>query len=283
MGDYINENFDLAALLMIETLDVRKFAEDDPAIPVSEYYDKLSEVLARASEVIKSLDQFINLDGDRDARRNLNIMINLLDTLRCSKFVVDLHAILRSYEQEGNWRLAATQARAVKGGINDFFRLIYDARVKPSANGDSGKTVYSEHITLIAAIRLLDNEETNRKATILAVDDSAIVLKSLWQILSDEFKVLTLPKPTELEELLHKQKPDLFLLDYLMPELNGFDLIPIIRNFPEHKDTPIIFLTSDGTIDNVTAAMALGACDFMVKPFNAETLRAKIRSHIAKK
>jgi putative two-component system response regulator len=65
-----------------------------------------------------------------------------------------------------------------------------------------------------------------------------------------------------------------------MPGLNGFELVPIIRNFDKHKDTPIIFLTSEGTIDNVTAALALGACDFTVKPFNPEVLREKIAKHI---
>ena len=68
-----------------------------------------------------------------------------------------------------------------------------------------------------------------------------------------------------------------------MPELNGFDLIPIIRSFKEHKDTPIVFLTSKRTIDNVTAALALGASDFIAKPFNPDFLREKIKKYIVRK
>jgi DNA-binding response OmpR family regulator len=69
----------------------------------------------------------------------------------------------------------------------------------------------------------------------------------------------------------------------MMPDINGFELIPIIRSYAEHKDTPVIFLTSIGTIDNVTAAIALGASDFIVKPFNPESLREKVSKHIVRK
>ena len=91
-----------------------------------------------------------------------------------------------------------------------------------------------------------------------------------------------LPKPTEIEKVLEKLTPDLFLLDCQMPELNGFDIVPIIRRFNKHKNTPIVFLTSLGTVDNVSAAIALGACDYIVKPFKPNILREKITKHIDK-
>ena len=125
-------------------------------------------------------------------------------------------------------------------------------------------------------------ELKNSKPIILAVDDSSVILKAVSSILSDGYKVFTISKPTELEKVLQKLSPDLFLLDYKMPEINGFDLIPVIRSFEKHKSTPIIFLTSEGNFDNVTAAMALGACDFIVKPFKPDTLREKIVKHIIK-
>ena len=128
----------------------------------------------------------------------------------------------------------------------------------------------------------LDEEEQNRKKIILAVDDSPVILKSVLSVLSDVYKVYTLPKPTELEKILQKLTPDLFLLDYQMPEINGFELIPIIRNFEEHKDTPIIILTSMGTDDTLTTAIALGASDFVVKPFQPDILREKIAMHIVR-
>jgi two-component system chemotaxis response regulator CheY len=92
-----------------------------------------------------------------------------------------------------------------------------------------------------------------------------------------------LTKPTEVKESLTRITPDLFLLDCNMPGMSGFDLIPIIREFPEHKETPIVFLTAEGTVDHLTAAMHMGVSDFIVKPFNAKSLREKIDSYIVKK
>ena len=104
-----------------------------------------------------------------------------------------------------------------------------------------------------------------------------------WENVSKIYKVFKLPKPEMLESVLAQVTPDLFLLDYRMPGLSGFDLIPIIRRFEEHKDTPVIFLTSEGTMDHVSAAMALGACDFIVKPFQADMLCQKVAKHIVRK
>jgi DNA-binding response OmpR family regulator len=118
---------------------------------------------------------------------------------------------------------------------------------------------------------------------ILAVDDSPDILTAILSILGGEYKVVPLADPTQVEGTLGQVTPELILLDYQMPKLSGFDLIPVIRGLAEHRETPIMFLTSEGTIDNVSAAMALGACDFMVKPFRAETLREKVAKRIARR
>jgi len=121
------------------------------------------------------------------------------------------------------------------------------------------------------------------KQMVLAVDDSPVVLKTISSVLSDTYKVFVLPKPTKIQDVLQKLTPELFLLDYKMPELSGFELIPIIRSFEKHKETPIIFLTSAGTIENVSAALTLGACDFILKPVKPDILREKIATHIVRK
>ena len=118
---------------------------------------------------------------------------------------------------------------------------------------------------------------------ILAVDDSAVMLKTISSLLSKEYKVYGMTDPTRLEIFLKQITPELFLLDYKMPLRSGFDLIPIIRGFKEHKETPIIFLTSEGTSDHVSGALSLGACDFMVKPFQENILLEKIAKHIVRK
>ena len=126
-------------------------------------------------------------------------------------------------------------------------------------------------------------EETVRKPQILAVDDTQVILKTISLALGDDYYVFTLSDPMLVEKYLQQMKPDLILLDYKMPGLNGFDLVPIIRKFEEHKDTPIIFLTSMGTNDNILTAASLGASDFIVKPFKADVLREKVAKLIAQK
>ncbi|MCL2218862.1 MAG: response regulator [Chitinispirillia bacterium] len=127
---------------------------------------------------------------------------------------------------------------------------------------------------------MFDGLDDDDKPRILAVDDVPSMLRTINYALRDKYKVYTLPKPEMLKKYLNTVTPDLFLLDYKMPTISGIDLIPIIREFPEHKDTPIIFLTSEGTADNLTAAIAIGACDYILKPFEPNMLREKIEKHL---
>jgi DNA-binding response OmpR family regulator len=124
------------------------------------------------------------------------------------------------------------------------------------------------------------SETSSTKRIVLAVDDAPDILRTIHSMLHVKYKVYTLPKPEKLSKLLRDITPDLFLIDYKMPSISGFDLISVIREFPEHKETPVIFLTSEGTFDNISTAVDLGACDFIAKPFEMDVLRGKIERHI---
>ena len=270
------EYFDLPGLLKHGDLDIRNFADTYTA-SAEEYFKILSKFIRHSPVVKIALSKFADRDLDKDAYRNLEEMTFLLKDMGCDMFISDLYAILGAYDT-GNWRLAAYHAGKILDDFNGFHLRIEETKRtrKPETSPDTS-------LSLKEYIRCLDEEESNRKMIILAVDDSPVVLKSLSSVLGEEYKVYTLPKPTELKTVLQKLTPDLFLLDYQMPEINGFDLIPIIRSFKEHKDTPVVFLTSQRSIDNVTAALALGASDFIAKPFNPDVLREKIKKYIVRK
>jgi len=123
-------------------------------------------------------------------------------------------------------------------------------------------------------------ESSSTKRIVLAVDDAPDILRAVHSMLHVKYKVYTLPKPEKLPKLLRDVTPDLFLIDYKMPSISGFDLIALIREFPEHKETPVIFMTSEGTFDNISTAVDLGAVDFIAKPFEMDVLRGKIERHI---
>jgi len=121
------------------------------------------------------------------------------------------------------------------------------------------------------------------KPIVLSIDDNPSILQAVNALLEEHYTVYTMPEVKEepvLTKLLKKITPDLFLLDCNMPVFNGFDLVHIIRKFPDHEDTPIIFLTSEGTVDHISTAVYMGVCDYIVKPINKEVLREKIALHL---
>jgi len=118
------------------------------------------------------------------------------------------------------------------------------------------------------------------KPIIMAVDDNPSVLRTIKAILDDDYKVFTITEPQFLHETLKRVTPDLFLLDCKMPIIDGFELVPIIRKTPLHHETPIVFLTSEGTVDNLSVAMSLGSSDFLVKPIDEEILKQKVKASL---
>jgi len=124
------------------------------------------------------------------------------------------------------------------------------------------------------------DEGTSNKPSVLVVDDVASMLRAIQYALRDRYKVFILSKSEDALDFLRTKTPDLIILDYLMPVLNGFDLIPMIRALPDHQSTPIIIITTEGTKDHVNEALTIGASDFIVKPFKPKELNDKVSKHI---
>jgi CheY-like chemotaxis protein len=270
-------DFSLTALLKQGDVNMRRIAGEDKKLTAGEYFRMLSQFLDLAPLVSDAVKKFADNEADVKEWKNIEAMIALFQDLGCDTYIPDLYAISNA-RGKGDHRLAAFHANKIGQTFDDLYlRIMYAKTAKKTAGFPDADT------TLWSCLKRLDEEEANRKMLVLAVDDSPAILEAVSAVLSDEYKVFKLPKPTMFENVLKQMTPELFLLDYLMPELNGFELIPIIRGFEEHKDTPIIFLTSEGTIDNVTAAIGFGVCDFIVKPFHPEQLREKVAKHIVRK
>jgi len=132
----------------------------------------------------------------------------------------------------------------------------------------------------VAASRVGKEKDDSGKPRILAIDDVVSILKTIKTALHPNYIVHTISRPESVLDFLRIRKPDLILLDYLMPTYNGFELIPMIRELPGYEDTPIIMLTSEGNLSHIKEAISLGACDFIVKPFKEDELNEKIAKHI---
>ncbi|NJD19553.1 MAG: response regulator [Gemmatimonadetes bacterium] len=80
-----------------------------------------------------------------------------------------------------------------------------------------------------------------------------------------------------LDALDSPQPPDVFLLDLMMPEASGMDVLDSIRSHPHHRHTPVIILTAKGQDADRDAALEAGADDFVTKPFSPRKLLSRIQ------
>ena len=116
--------------------------------------------------------------------------------------------------------------------------------------------------------------------TIFVVDDNNVNLLSADEALSKNYRVFTMPSAASLFELLEDIKPDLILLDILMPEMDGFDVLKLLRANPKYVDVPVIFLTSRTDTSTESLGFELGAVDFISKPFSRPVLLNRIKAHL---
>lgn len=112
---------------------------------------------------------------------------------------------------------------------------------------------------------------------ILIVEDDYAIADSLQAMLQVKgYGVLFAPDGQAAVEVARKEIPDVILLDILLPKLDGFDVCRILKADPKTKDIRIIVATGLGRMGDVETAFAAGACDYIIKPFDAERLLKKI-------
>lgn len=115
------------------------------------------------------------------------------------------------------------------------------------------------------------------KKRIVAVDDSAIVLKTLEKVLGTQYDVHSFSGGARALQFLKNRTPDLIILDIDMPEIDGYEMLRLIKEKDHLKDVPVIFLTSNNDKRYVVKAVAGGAKDYCVKPIDEEILLEKVR------
>jgi len=112
--------------------------------------------------------------------------------------------------------------------------------------------------------------------TIFVVDDNNMNLIVVKDALKDRYRVMTVLSADKMFSLLEKLTPDLILLDILMPEMDGYEAVKLLKSSSAHANIPVIFLTS--TLDDSIKehGRQLGVLDFVLKPFEKDELLEKI-------
>ena len=119
-----------------------------------------------------------------------------------------------------------------------------------------------------------------KRKTIFMVDDNLTNLTVGKNALLGKYKVFTIPSGKKLFEMLDKTTPDMILLDIEMPDMNGYEIIKILKAEPRTAEIPVIFLTARSDSGSELEGLSLGAIDYISKPFSPPLLLKRIEVHM---
>lgn len=120
-------------------------------------------------------------------------------------------------------------------------------------------------------------------ATILVVDDSPVNLQVIVRTLNGTgHRILAARDGTTALEIARRARPELVLLDVMMPELDGFAVCRALKADPATQDMAVIFLSARGDVSDKVSGLRLGAVDYITKPIQAEEVLARVAAHLSR-
>ncbi len=119
-----------------------------------------------------------------------------------------------------------------------------------------------------------------RRKRIVLVDDNPTNLVVGKNALSDIYDVLTLSSGQKMLSIINSIKVDLILLDVAMPDMDGYEVIRLLKSNIQTMDIPVIFLTARIDVESELEGLTLGAIDYITKPFSPPLLRKRIETHL---
>jgi len=122
-----------------------------------------------------------------------------------------------------------------------------------------------------------------RKARLLVVDDQPIHLQVLYRALSADHQLFMATGGAQALKLVREQNPDLVLLDVVMPDMDGFEVLQQLKSSLDTSGIPVIFVTAHGGDEIETQCLHAGAVDFISKPINPSVVRARVKTHLTLK
>ena len=122
---------------------------------------------------------------------------------------------------------------------------------------------------------------TSNKPLILAVDDEASNLQLLRQILQDHYRLLFAKDGARALELANKERPDLVLLDVMMPGMSGYEVCAALKANPLTAPIPVVFVTALSDTADELEGFEAGAVDYITKPVSPPVVRARVRTHLS--
>ena len=122
--------------------------------------------------------------------------------------------------------------------------------------------------------------KTTARKKILITDDSESSLLFLKKLLETLYDIKVATNGKEFYELLPVFKPDLILLDIMMPDISGFAILEDIKKKEEFKETPVLIISAKVESKDIKKALELGASDYIMKPLIITDLLSRIEKHM---
>ena len=123
-----------------------------------------------------------------------------------------------------------------------------------------------------------------QRATVLVVDDTPANLSLVTSLLKDDYKVKAANSGEKALRIVQTApRPDLILLDIMMPEMDGYEVCRRLKADPATRDIPVVFLTAKTGVDDEKLGLELGAVDYITKPISPPIVMARVKNHLALK
>jgi len=118
--------------------------------------------------------------------------------------------------------------------------------------------------------------------TILIVDDIEINRMILREILQDDYQIIEAANGADTFKILFERKilPTIVLLDIMMPDIDGFQVLERMKSSDETKNIPVLFITAADSDETESRGLKTGAADYITKPFNHDIVRARVDNHV---
>jgi DNA-binding response OmpR family regulator len=201
--------------------------------------------------------------------------------------------LLEDAESDG-WEAAAPDLEKIHAASERFLTMIDDIvmfgasegdAILPVGEGHAATTLAAETLRSIPAVGVaLIGHTLHPRHPILVVDDNAINREMLARRLERQgYSVAVAENGRQALEMARAEPYDLMLLDMMMPEMNGFQVLQIWMADPVLSDVPVIVVSALDEIESVARCVELGATDYLAKPFNPVLLRARVEACLEKK
>ncbi len=179
-------------------------------------------------------------------------------------------------ERIGGARTLASTALGASPYVEEALRWLPD-----SEYGEAAEEIVSrDELIPVPCPPLAQNNTAENRPHILVADDNADMRQYLARLLSERYAVRTFPDGREALKAVREHPPDLVLTDVMMPNLDGFELLRELRSDPVTRTIPVILLSARAGEESRVEGMEHGADDYLIKPFSARELLARVQTHL---